>query len=191
MKPSLVNKFSNGKNSPKGTSLFLLYFFNIFALLSNTTIELNIFDSSLLLIPKIILNVLQNKEIPIYGKGENVRDWIYVDQHCDAIQKILSKGRSGESYNISGNNEINNLDIVNLILEKMNKSKDLIKFVEDRPGHDLRYSLDSRKILDELQWKNNLSFEEGLDKTIDWYLENSESFNSISPQVIRSDTPWK
>ena len=143
------------------------------------------------LIPKVILLAKEEKNIPIYGKGENVRDWIYVDQHCDAIQKILSKGRSGESYNISGNNEINNLDIVNLILEKMNKSKDLIKFVEDRPGHDLRYSLDSRKILDELQWKNNLSFEEGLDKTIDWYLENSESFNSISPQVIRSDTPWK
>ena len=143
------------------------------------------------LIPLIINNIKNKKPLPIYGKGENVRDWIYVDQHCDAIQKILSKGRSGESYNISGNNEINNLDIVNLILEKMNKSKDLIKFVEDRPGHDLRYSLDSRKILDELQWKNNLSFEEGLDKTIDWYLENSESFNSISPQVIRSDTPRK
>lgn len=143
------------------------------------------------LIPKVILLAKEERNIPIYGKGENIRDWIYVDQHCDAIQKIISKGRSGQSYNISGNNEISNLDIVNLILEKMNKSKDLIKFVEDRPGHDLRYSLDSKKIFNELQWKNNMSFEEGLEKTIDWYLENSDIFNSISSQAISSDTPWK
>ena len=134
---------------------------------------------------------LKNEKIPIYGNGKNIRDWIYVDDHCEAVLSSLLNGEAGESYNISANNEIDNITIVTKILEIMDKSNDLIEFVDDRPGHDLRYSLDSRKILDELQWKNNLSFEEGLDKTIDWYLENSESFNSISPQVIRSDTPWK
>ena len=101
------------------------------------------------LIPKIILLAKLDKNIPIYGSGKNIRDWIYVDEHCDAIFRVLMKGQSGQSYNISGNTEISNLQITNYILEKMNKSKDLIKFVDDRPGHDFRYSLDSTKISNE------------------------------------------
>ena len=101
------------------------------------------------------------------------------------------KGQSGQSYNISGNTEISNLQITNYILEKMNKSKDLIKFVDDRPGHDFRYSLDSTKISNELGWKNKLSFEEGLEQTIEWYQKNSEVYDSISPKILQTDTPWR
>ena len=132
-----------------------------------------------------------DKNIPIYGSGKNIRDWIYVDEHCDAIFRVLMKGQSGQSYNISGNTEISNLQITNYILEKMNKSKDLIKFVDDRPGHDFRYSLDSTKISNELGWKNKLSFEEGLKQTIEWYQKNSEIYDSISPKILQTDTPWR
>ena len=143
------------------------------------------------LIPKIILLAKLDKNIPIYGSGKNIRDWIYVDEHCDAIFRVLMKGKSGQSYNISGNTEISNLQITNYILEKMNKSKDLIKFVDDRPGHDFRYSLDSTKISNELGWKNKLSFEEGLEQTIEWYQKNSEIYDSISPKILQTDTPWR
>ena len=143
------------------------------------------------LIPKIILLAKLDKNIPIYGSGKNIRDWIYVDEHCDAIFRVLMKGKSGQSYNISGNTEISNLQITNYILEKMNKSKDLIKFVDDRPGHDFRYSLDSTKISNELGWKNKLSFEEGLKQTIEWYQKNSEIYDSISPKILQTDTPWR
>ena len=143
------------------------------------------------LIPKIILLAKLDKNIPIYGSGKNIRDWIYVDEHCDAIFRVLMKGQSGQSYNISGNTEISNLQITNYILEKMNKSKDLIKFVDDRPGHDFRYSLDSTKISNELGWKNKLSFEEGLKQTIEWYQKNSEIYDSISPKILQTDTPWR
>jgi len=143
------------------------------------------------LIPKIILLAKLDKNIPIYGNGKNIRDWIYVDEHCDAIFRVLMKGKSGQSYNISGNTEISNLQITNYILEKMNKSKDLIKFVDDRPGHDFRYSLDSTKISNELGWKNKLSFEEGLEQTIEWYQKNSEVYDSISPKILQTDTPWR
>ena len=143
------------------------------------------------LIPKIILLAKLDKNIPIYGSGKNIRDWIYVDEHCNAIFRVLMKGQSGQSYNISGNTEISNLQITNYILEKMNKSKDLIKFVDDRPGHDFRYSLDSTKISNELGWKNKLSFEEGLKQTIEWYQKNSEIYDSISPKILQTDTPWR
>ena len=143
------------------------------------------------LIPKIILLAKLDKNIPIYGSGKNIRDWIYVDEHCDAIFRVLMIGQSGQSYNISGNTEISKLQITNYILEKMNKSKDLIKFVDDRPGHDFRYSLDSTKISNELGWKNKLSFEEGLEQTIEWYQKNSEVYDSISPKILQTDTPWR
>jgi len=121
------------------------------------------------LIPKIIILANNNMKIPIYGTGKNIRDWIFVDDHCDAIKMALLKGKSGESYNISGDNEIDNLTIVKKILEIMHKSEDLIEFVEDRPGHDFRYSMTSRKILDELGWKLRTNFDEGLKKTVEWY----------------------
>ena len=142
------------------------------------------------LIPKTIILAYHNKKIPIYGNGKNVRDWIYVEDHCDAVLSTLNHGKSGESYNISANNEIDNITVVRKILEIMNKPDDLIEFVEDRPGHDLRYSLDSTKISDQLEWKVKSSFEEGLEKTVQWYLDNPELLNNISPAILDS-TPWK
>jgi|TARA_B110001454_G_C12719072_1_gene433911 dTDP-glucose 4,6-dehydratase len=142
------------------------------------------------LIPKTIILANQNLKIPIYGKGKNIRDWIYVDDHCNAIEMLLSDGKSGESYNVSANNEIDNTTIVNKILRIMDKSEDLIEFVEDRPGHDFRYSMDSRKISKEIGWEIKSSFDKGLEKTIQWYLDNPDILNEISSTVLDS-TPWK
>ena len=142
------------------------------------------------LIPKTIILANQNRKIPIYGKGTNIRDWIYVDDHCDAVLMVLLNGKAGESYNISANNEIDNLTVVRKILEIMSKSEDLIEFVEDRPGHDFRYSMDSKKISNELGWKTKSSFDEGLRKTVQWYLDHPEILNNVSSTVLDS-TPWK
>jgi len=142
------------------------------------------------LIPKTIILASQNRKIPIYGNGANIRDWIYVDDHCNAVLLTLLNGKAGESYNISANNEIDNLTIVKKILNIMNKSENLIEFVEDRPGHDLRYSLDSTKISEQLEWKVKTSFEDGLRNTVEWYLNNPELLNTISSTVL-DPTPWK
>ena len=142
------------------------------------------------LIPKTIILAKQGKNIPIYGNGKNLRDWIFVEEHCDAVYEILMNGKSGQTYNISANNEINNLEIVNKILEIMGKSSDLIEFVEDRPGHDQRYSLDSSKIKNKFGWSTKINFEEGLRKTIEWYEQNFSYFESISNEILKS-TPWK
>lgn len=142
------------------------------------------------LIPKTILLAKQNKKIPIYGNGKNIRDWIFVDDHCNAIIKILKNGQIGESYNISAGNEVNNLTIVKKILLLMNKSEDLIEFVEDRPGHDLRYSMNSQKIKKQMNWKTNISFEKGLETTVNWYLSNSEWWENIVKNSL-NPTPWK
>ena len=142
------------------------------------------------LIPKTIILANQNRKIPIYGKGTNIRDWIYVDDHCDAVLMVLLNGKAGESYNISANNEIDNLTVVRKILEIMSKSEDLIEFVEDRPGHDFRYSMDSKKISNELGWKTKSSFDEGLRKTVQWYLDHPEILNNVSSTILDS-TPWK
>ena len=142
------------------------------------------------LIPKTIILAKQGKNIPIYGNGKNLRDWIFVEEHCDAVYEILMNGKSSQTYNISANNEINNLEIVNKILEIMGKSSDLIEFVEDRPGHDQRYSLDSSKIKNEFGWSTKINFEEGLRKTIEWYEQNFSYYESISNEILKS-TPWK
>ena len=142
------------------------------------------------LIPKTIILAKQGRNIPIYGNGKNLRDWIFVDEHCDAVYEILMKGKSGQAYNISANNEISNMKIVSDILEIMGKSNDLIEFVEDRPGHDHRYSLDSSKIKNELGWSTKINFEEGIRKTIEWYEKNFSYYESISNEILKS-TPWK
>ena len=142
------------------------------------------------LIPKILILANQDREVPIYGEGKNIRDWIFVDDHCEAVYNVLLNGKSGESYNISANNEVDNLIIVKKILEILNKPEDLIKYVEDRPGHDFRYSLDSSKIRSELNWSENTNFDEGLKKTVDWYLSNSAWWQNISQDILKS-TPWK
>jgi len=143
------------------------------------------------LIPKIIILANQSKKIPIYGKGRNIRDWIHVDDHCNAVLLSLLKGKSGESYNISANNEIDNLKIVQKILSLMNKSEDLINFVEDRPGHDYRYSMTSKKISNELGWNIKTNFDDGLKNTINWYLNDSEILNKTYMTTATDSTPWK
>ena len=121
------------------------------------------------LIPKTITNILRGNRIPVYGKGENIRDWIYVEDHCEAIYEVFNRGKVGEKYNIGGECEIKNIDLVRTLLNLLNASEDLIEYVQDRPGHDLRYSIDNAKIQSELGWTPKYSLESGLEKTIKWY----------------------
>ncbi|MDP4092276.1 MAG: dTDP-glucose 4,6-dehydratase [Bacillota bacterium] len=123
------------------------------------------------LIPLMITNALQDKELPVYGDGMNIRDWLYVEDHCRAIDLVLHEGRPGEVYNIGGNNEKTNLEIVKLILKELGKPDTLIKFVKDRLGHDRRYAVDSTKIRNELNWQPEMKFETGIIKTINWHME--------------------
>ena len=131
------------------------------------------------LIPLMIANALADKPLPVYGEGLNVRDWLYVEDHCRAIDRILQHGALGEVYNIGGHNEMKNIDIVKLICERLEKPESLITFVEDRKGHDLRYAIDPAKIHRELGWLPETPFREGIKKTIDWYLENRPWWEAI------------
>jgi dTDP-glucose 4,6-dehydratase len=126
------------------------------------------------LIPLIIYNALNDKPLPIYGDGKQVRDWLYVDDHCDAIWTVLSKGQIGEVYNIGGNNELENIEIVKQILKQLNKPESLINYVKDRLGHDRRYAIDASKIEQELGWKPVCKFADKIAETIQWYLDNSD-----------------
>jgi dTDP-glucose 4,6-dehydratase len=141
------------------------------------------------LIPRIILFAQKNKKIPIYGSGKAVRDWIFVKDHCNAIIKVSLKGKWGESYNISANNEINNLVIVKKILKILGKPSNMFIHTEDRPGHDFRYSLDSSKTRKELRWKTEYNFEEALRLTVKWYLENKYIWKNL-PHSALKNTPW-
>ena len=131
------------------------------------------------LIPLMIVNALNDKPLPVYGEGINVRDWLYVEDHCKAIDLIIHKGRVGEVYNVGGHNEMRNIDIVKLILKELNKPESLITFVTDRKGHDLRYAIDPTKISNELGWLPETKFEDGIKKTIKWYLENKTWWEEI------------
>ncbi len=140
------------------------------------------------LIPLSINNIRQNKPIPIYGKGENIRDWLYVEDHASAIDLIFHEGKDGETYNIGGNNEWTNIHLIRALCRVMDKKLDrptgdsekLITFVKDRAGHDLRYAIDSSKLQKELGWQPSLQFEEGLEKTVEWYLSNESWMNNIT-----------
>jgi len=140
------------------------------------------------LIPLAINNIKNNKPVPVYGKGENVRDWLWVEDHARAIDVIFHKGKSGQTYNIGGHNEWKNIDLIRVLCKLMDKklkrdpgtSEKLITFVTDRAGHDLRYAIDSTKLQRELGWTPSLQFEEGLDKTVDWYLANEEWLNDVT-----------
>lgn len=140
------------------------------------------------LIPLFINNILNNKPLPVYGKGENVRDWLYVEDHARAIDLIFHKGKPGETYNIGGFNEWRNIDLIKTIIKTVDRltgkpegsSNHLITFVTDRPGHDMRYAIDSRKLQRELGWEPSLQFEEGIEKTVKWYLDNPEWVNEIT-----------
>ena len=132
------------------------------------------------LIPLMVINALHDKPLPVYGTGENVRDWLYVEDHCKAIDTILRQGRVGEVYNIGGHNEMRNIDIVRLICEELSKPESLITHVADRKGHDLRYAIDPSKAREELGWSPETDFAEGIHKTIQWYLDNSEWWQEIT-----------
>ena len=131
------------------------------------------------LIPVVISKALNNEKIPVYGTGENVRDWIHVIDHNIGVDLIVRNGKSGEIYNLGGHSEKSNLELVKIILNQLGKSEDLIEFVADRKGHDLRYAIDSSKVEEELGWKRTYTFESGIKETIDWYLNNQEWLNAI------------
>lgn len=131
------------------------------------------------LIPLMINNALNDRELPVYGDGLYVRDWIYVYDHCRAVWEVLQKAPPGEIYNIGGCNEKANLEVINLILHRLGKPKSLIKHVTDRPGHDRRYAIDAGKIMNELGWRPSVNFEEGINRTMDWYLQNQDWLANI------------
>ena len=148
------------------------------------------------LVPLMIINCLQGNPLPVYGKGENVRDWLFVGDHCDAIHTVLANGEIGETYNIGGNNEIKNIDVVTIICslldeisprENGSSYSDLITFVKDRPGHDFRYAIDAGKIQNDLGWSPNESFETGIRKTIHWYLDNQNWWKAIQDNNYRQE----
>ena len=131
------------------------------------------------LIPLMIINALHGKSLPVYGDGLNVRDWLYVEDHCKAIDMILHDGRIGEVYNIGGHNERANIDVVKTVLSILGKDESLITYVKDRPGHDMRYAIDPTKIKNELGWYPETSFENGIKKTVEWYLQNEDWWQEI------------
>ena len=144
----------------------------------------------------MIINCLQEKKLPVYGKGKNIRDWLYVTDHCNAISRVIEKGAIGQTYNIGGNNEIENIQIVKTICEilddkipRENKEtyKMLIQYVEDRPGHDFRYAINSDKIKKDLGWVPEESFKSGIEKTINWYLENSKWWEKIQKKTYNQN----
>jgi len=148
------------------------------------------------LIPLMIINCLHGKPLPVYGQGENVRDWLYVRDHCEAIHTVLTSGTMGETYNIGGNNEIRNIDVVTTICDLLNEISpsengssyaDLITYVKDRPGHDFRYAIDAGKIQNNLGWSPKESFETGIRKTIHWYLDNQDWWRAIQDNTYRQE----
>ena len=157
------------------------------AVISNCSNNYGPFQFPEKLIPLAINNIKTNKLVPVYGKGENIRDWLYVEDHANAIDLIYHKGKIAETYNIGGHNEWKNIDLILLLCKIMNQklkrsagtSENLITYVKDRAGHDLRYAIDSSKIQNELGWKPSLQFEEGLEKTVDWYLSNDEWMKNV------------
>ena len=155
--------------------------FNIPSLITNCSNNYGPYQFPEKLIPLMILNCLFEKSLPVYGDGKNVRDWLYVSDHCDAIYSVLHNGSIGETYNIGGNNEIKNIHIVNTICSIMDEFKprpngekysQLITYVKDRPGHDFRYSIDNSKVKEHTGWSPSISFDNGITETIDWYIKN-------------------
>ncbi len=167
--------------SKASADLFVLSYFetyNLPVLITRCTNNYGPFQYPEKLIPFFITKALQNEKLPVYGDGKNIRDWLYVKDHCRAIDLVLQKGRIGEVYNIGGHNEKTNLEITKLLLDKLGKSHDLITYVEDRKAHDRRYAMDASKIEKELGWKPEHTFEEWIDGTIDWYINNEEWIRS-------------
>jgi dTDP-glucose 4,6-dehydratase len=143
------------------------------------------------LIPKTVIRASLGLKVPIYGNGKNIRDWMYVEDHCAALRLVMHEGNPGSIYNIAGRKELENIELVKRILRMMRKPESLIEFVEDRPGHDMRYSLDDQKIRKELGWRPNHAFEDALGNTVHWYLENESWWRPIANRKTLSPTPWK
>ena len=180
--------------SKAAADMFVLAYartYGLHAMITRCTNNYGAFQFPEKLIPKTIIRAAMNMKVPIYGTGKNVRDWIYVLDHCEAIDLVMREGEKGEIYNISSGEERTNVEVVREILRIMGKDEDLIEFVEDRPGHDIRYSLDSSKIRRELGWKPRHSFEEGIRKTVEWYLENEWWWKPLADKRILHPTPWK
>lgn len=162
--------------------------YNLPTVISNCSNNYGSYQFPEKLIPLFINNIVNNKPLPVYGKGENVRDWLFVDDHARAIDVIFHDGKLGETYNIGGFNEWKNIDLIKVIIKTVDKylgreegaSEKLITYVTDRAGHDLRYAIDSKKLKNELGWEPSLQFEEGIDKTVKWYLENKDWLNNIT-----------
>jgi len=143
------------------------------------------------LIPKTIIRALKDMPIPIYGTGKNVREWIHVQDHCEAIDTVLQKGTPGEIYNVSSGNGISNIEVATKILGQLDKPQKLITYVEDRPGHDTRYSLNASKIKTNLNWKPKIPFAKGLELAVKWYVSNEPWWKPLITEEILNPTPWK
>lgn len=189
--PKPSNPYSASKAS---ADMFVLAYYKTYSLDGSITRCTNNFGPYQLpekFIPKTIICALRNLSIPIYGSGANIRDWIYVQDHCEAIDAVLQKGKAGEVYNISAGNEIPNIQIAKKILSILNKPESLLTFVEDRPGHDIRYSLDSTKARSIVGWQPRFSFNESIESTVRWYVENEKWWTLQATEAILHPTPWK
>jgi dTDP-glucose 4,6-dehydratase len=189
--PKPSNPYSASKAA---ADMFVLSYYKTYGLNVSITRCTNNFGPYQLpekLIPKTVIRALRNLPIPIYGTGMNIRDWIYVQDHCSAIETVLEKGKAGEVYNVSAGNEVPNIDIVKKIIAQLNKPESLITFVEDRPGHDTRYSLDSSKTQKTLGWKPTCNFEKSLESTVQWYIDNEHWWTPFATDAILHPTPWK
>lgn len=177
-----IHTSSPYSSSKAGADLLVLAYFRTYGLpvtVSRCSNNYGPYHFPEKLIPLMIVNALHDKPLPVYGKGLNVRDWLYVEDHCKAIDLIIHKGRPGEVYNIGGHNEMRNIDIVKMICAALGKPESLITFVADRKGHDMRYAIDPAKIHRELGWLPETKFSDGIQKTIEWYLDNREWWETI------------
>ncbi len=177
-----IHTSSPYSSSKAGADLLVLAYYRTFGLpvtVSRCSNNYGPYHFPEKLIPLMISRALANESLPVYGNGLNVRDWLYVEDHCRAIDLIIHKGKIGEVYNVGGHNEKSNIDIVKTILKLLGKSEDLITFVEDRKGHDMRYAIDPTKIHNDLGWLPETKFEDGIKKTIDWYLNNKNWWKDI------------
>jgi dTDP-glucose 4,6-dehydratase len=180
--------------SKAAADMFVLSYCKTFKLNASITRCTNNFGSYQMpekLIPKTIIRALKGLSIPVYGTGTNIRDWIYVQDHCAAVETVLEKGKTGEIYNVSAGNELTNIEIVKRILQILGRPESDIAFVEDRPGHDTRYSLDSTKLQTQLGWKPKSSFQEALESTVKWYVANEKWWSPFATESILHATPWK
>jgi len=186
---------SNPYSASKGAAeMFVLAYHKTYGLrtiITRCTNNFGPYQSPEKFMPKAIIRTLLRQKIPVYGSGKQIRDWIYVIDHCEALDLVLRKGTSGELYNVSAENEMENVKIAEIILDIFGKSRDMIEFVEDRPGHDMRYDLDSTKIRAKLGWKPKHEFKDAIVKTVDWYVSNEWWWKPMINERILHPTPWK